>query len=314
MLCLGAIVDLTARALGRRLPLLLGPAIALALVAIWPIRESFVEGQLNIPVAAGIVACWYALRVGRPGLAGVALALAVALKPLAGLFVLWALWRRQWRLLFAAGATLIGVHGASASRSRASRAPIDYVTLAYPMHAQLWPGYQDNASPQGLFTRLFGPSDWRPRPPYPTPGPEPHPDPGDLGGRGRGCCSGGSAGEQPERRAPEPRVRGARRDDAAGHADHLAALLRRAAGARSPCSWRISGSGARGAGWGCWRWRCSCSGCRATCTTGWSGRRWRRARTARFSCPALLAVYAVGLVCLGDGATGADGPATRRRP
>ena len=169
LLCLWSIVELTARALGRRLPLPLSAAVALALVAIWPIRESFVEGQLNIPVAAGIVACWYAVRVGRPGAAGVALALAVALKPLAGLFVLWALWRRQWRLLFAAGATLMvfTVVGVALSGVQGT---IDYVTLAYPMHAQLWPGYQDNASPQGYFTRLFGPSDWRPRPPYPTPG------------------------------------------------------------------------------------------------------------------------------------------------
>jgi hypothetical protein len=167
--CLWLIVDLTARALGRRPSLPLSLAIALALVALWPIRESFVEGQLNIPVAAGIVGCWYALRVGRPGLAGVALALAVALKPLAGLFVLWALWRRQWRLLFAAGATLalFGVVGIALSGVQGT---IDYVTLAYPMHAELWPGYQDNASPQGFFTRLFGPSEWRPRPPYPMAG------------------------------------------------------------------------------------------------------------------------------------------------
>jgi hypothetical protein len=167
--CLWLIVDLTARALGHRLSVPLGAAVALALVALWPIRESFVEGQLNIPVAAGIVACWYALRVKRPGLGGVALALAVALKPLAGLFVLWALWRRQWRLLFAAGATLalFGVVGIALSGVQGT---IDYVTLAYPMHAELWPGYKDNASPQGFFTRLFGPSEWRPRPPYPMPG------------------------------------------------------------------------------------------------------------------------------------------------
>lgn len=169
LLCLWAIVDLTARALGRRLSAPLGAAIALGLVAAWPIRESFVEGQLNIPVAAGIVACWYALRVGRPAWAGVALALAVALKPLAGLFVLWALWRRQWRLLFAAGATL-AVFSAVGIALSGVQGTVDYVTLAYPMHAQLWPGYPDNASPQGLYTRLFGPSDWRPRPPYPTPG------------------------------------------------------------------------------------------------------------------------------------------------
>lgn len=167
--CLWLIVDLTARAIGRPVRLLVGLGITLALVAVWPVRESFVEGQLNIPVAAGIVGCWYALRIKRPGLAGVALALAVALKPLAGLFVLWALWRMQWRLLAAALVTgsLFALVGGAFSGVQGL---LDYVTTAYPLHAALWPGYQDNASPQGFFTRLFGPSEWRPRPPYPMPG------------------------------------------------------------------------------------------------------------------------------------------------
>jgi hypothetical protein len=167
--CLWVVVDLTARALDRPLSPALGIVVALALVAVWPITQSFVEGQLNIPVAAGLVACWYALRARRPVLAGIALGLAVGLKPLAGLFVLWALWRRQWRLLVAAGATLV-VLGLVGVTLAGVQGTIDYVTAAYPMHAELWPGYQDNASPQGLYTHLFGPSDWRPRPPYPTPG------------------------------------------------------------------------------------------------------------------------------------------------
>lgn len=167
--CLWLIVDLTARALERPLSLASGTGVALALVAVWPITQGFVEGQLNIPVAAGIGVCWYACRARRPGLAGAALALAIALKPLAGLYVLWALWRREWRLLLAAGATLalVGLVGIALSGIQGT---IDYVTLAYPMHAGLWPGYQDNAAPQGFFTRLFGPSEWRPRPPYPVPG------------------------------------------------------------------------------------------------------------------------------------------------
>ena len=167
--CLWLIVHLTARAIGLPVTVLVGACITLALVGIWPIRESFVEGQLNIPVAAGIVGCWYALRVNRPGLAGVALALAVALKPLAGLFVLWALWRLQWRLIAAALATG-GVFALIGGAMSGVQGLIDYVTVAYPLHAALWPGYQDNASPQGFFTRLFGPSEWRPRPPYPIPG------------------------------------------------------------------------------------------------------------------------------------------------
>ncbi|MGE3272891.1 MAG: glycosyltransferase family 87 protein [Chloroflexota bacterium] len=167
--CLWLIVDLTARLIGRTVRPIVSAALALGLVALWPIRESFVEGQLNIPVTAGIVGCWYALRIRRPGLAGVALALAVALKPLAGLFVLWVLWRRQWRLLVAALATgaMFALAGAGLSGVQGT---LDYVTTAYPMHAALWPGYKDNASPQGFYTRLFGPTEWRPRPPYPLPG------------------------------------------------------------------------------------------------------------------------------------------------
>ena len=93
----------------------------------------------------------------------------MALKPLAGLFVLWAIWRREWRLLFVAAATLLAfaVVGIALSGVQGT---IDYVTVAYPTHADLWPGYKDNASPHGFYTRLFGPSDWRPRPPYPLPG------------------------------------------------------------------------------------------------------------------------------------------------
>ncbi|MCC6176511.1 MAG: DUF2029 domain-containing protein [Chloroflexi bacterium] len=167
--CLWLIVDLTARALGRPLRALAGLALALGLVAVWPLRENFVEGQLNVAVAAGIVGCWYARRIERPVLAGVALAIAIALKPLVGLFVLWALWRREWRLLTGASVALgaVTVVGAMLAGVDGVR---DYLTAAYPMHAALWPGYKDNASPQGFFTRLFGPSDWKPRPPYPIRG------------------------------------------------------------------------------------------------------------------------------------------------
>ena len=107
-------------------------------------------------------------RDGRT-LAGFALATAVALKPLAGLFILWALWRREWRLLASVAVTL-AVYGLVGIGLSGIQGTVDYVTTAYPLHAELWPGYPDNASPQGFFTRLFGPSPWRPRPPYPIPG------------------------------------------------------------------------------------------------------------------------------------------------
>jgi hypothetical protein len=167
--CLGLIVGFTARALGQKLGLATVAAITLGLIAVWPLRENFVEGQLNVAVTAGIAGCWFALRARRPVLAGVALATAVALKPLAGLFILWALWRREWRLLIATGLAL-AVYGLVGIGLAGVQGTLDYATTAYPMHAELWPGYQDNASPQGFYTRLFGPSPWRPRPPYPIAG------------------------------------------------------------------------------------------------------------------------------------------------
>ena len=171
LLALWAIVHLTATCISRPLSPLVSFGSALGLVAVWPLRENFVEGQLNVPVTAGIVACWYWWRTGRPVLAGVALAAAVALKPLAGLFVLYALWRREWRLLFASGAALVAITVVGVAIAGLD-GTWTYVTTAYPSHAALWPGYWDNASPQGLFTRLFGDGAgrnvWR-RPPYPTP-------------------------------------------------------------------------------------------------------------------------------------------------
>jgi len=99
----------------------------------------------------------------------VSLAVAVALKPLVGLFILWAIWRRQWGLLAGAAGALV-IFGIVGTGLAGVQGTLDYVTTAYPMHAELWPGYQDNASPQGFFRRLFGPSPWRPRPPYPIAG------------------------------------------------------------------------------------------------------------------------------------------------
>ncbi len=165
---LWAIVYLTARCLARPLEPLPSLAVALGLVAVWPLRENFVEGQINIPVATGLVAYWYWLRDRRAGKAGLALAAAVALKPIAGLFVLYAAWRREWRLLLfaAAGLALFGLLGAILAGPDGVR---DYVSTAYPTHADLWPGYPDNASPEGFFTRLFGPDPWK-RPSFPTPG------------------------------------------------------------------------------------------------------------------------------------------------
>ena len=145
-----------------------GLLLAMSLVILPAIRECFEEGQLNIAVAAGMVGCWAARRAGRSQLAGVLLALAFALKPIPGLFFIYYAWRRDLPLLMAAAVTLailtvlgIGLAGVSGT--------MQWATVNYPSHADVWPGYPDNASVRGFFTRLFGPSEWRPRPPFPTP-------------------------------------------------------------------------------------------------------------------------------------------------
>jgi hypothetical protein len=168
LFALWSICWLTLRAIGVPRPAMAGLLAALALMILPAIRESFEEGQLNVVVAAGIVGCWAARRSGRSGLAGVLLGGAFALKPIPGLFFLYYAWRRDWRLLGAAVATvaLLAVVGVVLSGLDGARL---WATVNYPSHADVWPGYPDNASVRGFFTRIFGPSEWRPRPRFPLP-------------------------------------------------------------------------------------------------------------------------------------------------
>ncbi|HET8644411.1 MAG TPA: glycosyltransferase family 87 protein, partial [Vicinamibacteria bacterium] len=168
LLCLWAVCALTLRLVGAPAWAAFGLLGALALVALPPIRENFVEGQLNVAVMAGVVAAWVAYRAGRPVPAGVCLGAAFALKPIPGLFFLYFLWKREWRLLAAAAGALTFFNLAGLALAGPDGFWL-YATVNYPDHAAVWPAYPDNASLRGFFTRLFGPSSWR-RPPYPIAG------------------------------------------------------------------------------------------------------------------------------------------------
>jgi hypothetical protein len=154
-------------------PVLLGTLSGLALIILPPIWENFAEGQLNPLVALGIVAMWALYRRGHRVAAGVCLGLAFGLKPVPGLFFLYYLWRREWRLLFAAGGALALLNLAGLGLAGVEGV-LHYFTINYPSHAIFWTGYPDNASLTGFFTRLFGPIpyDW-PKPLYPIPGATP---------------------------------------------------------------------------------------------------------------------------------------------
>jgi len=168
LLALWSICWLTLRALGMPRAGMAGLLGALALITLPAIRECFEEGQLNVVVAAGMVGCWAARRGGRSTLAGVLLGIAFALKPIPGLFFLYYAWRRDWRLVVSAGATvaMLSVVGVGLAGLEGTWL---WATVNYPSHAGVWPGYPDNASVRGYFTRIFGPSDWRPRPRFPVP-------------------------------------------------------------------------------------------------------------------------------------------------
>lgn len=168
LVSLVAVCWLTLRTIDAPRPAVAAVLAAFALIALPPIHANFDEGQLNVAVTAGMVGCWAARRAGRSGLAGVLLGAAFALKPIPGLFFLYYLWRRDWRLLGSAAATLAVLSVAGVVLSGLDGAWL-WATVNYPSHASVWPGYPDNASVRGFFTRIFGPSEWRPRPPYPLP-------------------------------------------------------------------------------------------------------------------------------------------------
>jgi hypothetical protein len=160
---------LTLRELRVRRPLKLGLLAALGLVTLPPIRESFAEGQLTPLVALGLVGCWMLVRRGRPVLAGMSLGLAIGLSALPAVFVLYFAWRRRWRLVLAAAATLLvlSLFGLVLAGPTGFG---HYLTVNYPAHAGYWAAYPDNASLTGLLARLFGPvpAEW-PRPRFPVP-------------------------------------------------------------------------------------------------------------------------------------------------
>ncbi len=166
--CLGVACWLILQMLGVRRAAAVGALGAFALILLPPIRENFVEGQLNVVVTAGMVAMWAAYREGRTLPAGLLLGAAFALKPIPGLFFVYFLWRRKWRLLAGAVTTLAAFNLVGLALA-GWEGVVLYATVNYPDHANVWPAYPDNASIRGLFARLFGPSAWR-RPPYPAPG------------------------------------------------------------------------------------------------------------------------------------------------
>jgi Glycosyltransferase family 87/Lipoprotein LpqB beta-propeller domain len=84
----------------------------LAFLAFVPLRENFLLGQMHILVLLLItIAAWFYFRES-PILSGMSLALAAALKIYPGVFLIYFLWRRQWRAAIGLTSGLLGVAAA----------------------------------------------------------------------------------------------------------------------------------------------------------------------------------------------------------
>jgi Glycosyltransferase family 87 len=153
VLFLGSTVELLSRVttLGRRRIWLL------ALLAIFPLRTSFLFGQMHLLVLLLLVAAYYFDRKGRQVACGVCLAIAGVLKIYPLLVGGYFAWKRQWRLALAMlGATLLLV-GAGYLVFGSSLMNI-YATQILPRSFQgevLDPYSVHAASGAALFHRLF---------------------------------------------------------------------------------------------------------------------------------------------------------------
>lgn len=151
---LAASLALIARELGIMLPAWrLG--LLLGLLVFWPpLLGTLLEAQVSPILLLLLALTWCWARRGRSGWAGAALGLAGAIRLVPLLAVLYFLLRRDWRAVFAAGATfvvasllpfpLIGTAGYLA-----------YATSEAPQTTASWIGHEHNISIWGFASLLF---------------------------------------------------------------------------------------------------------------------------------------------------------------
>jgi hypothetical protein len=144
----------------------------LSLLAIFPLRTSFLLGQMHLLVLFLLVAAYYFYRKERPIAGGVCLAIAGSLKFYPLLFAGYFLWKRQWRPAFSIlGATIL-ILGVGYLCFGSDLMNI-YATQVLPRSLQgevLDPYNAHAASGSALFHRLFiaepglNPAPWRDSP------------------------------------------------------------------------------------------------------------------------------------------------------
>jgi hypothetical protein len=145
---------LVVRQLGLRVTgwgLLTGYAL---LVFCHPLRAQVNEGQLNLVLLALITGAWAAERSNRPGLAGVLLGLATAIKLLPGFLLVYYAARGRWQVVLA-GVAAFAVSTALTMLVVGVPAYSTYVFEVLPHLSELYSDAWINASLSGLWHKLF---------------------------------------------------------------------------------------------------------------------------------------------------------------
>jgi hypothetical protein len=172
LLALGGSLWLVGRALEIRPPAwAIFPAVAL-LVMCGPLQAQMFHGQLNLVLLLMLTGAWTAERSGRPGLAGVLLGAAAAIKLFPALLLLHFAFCRRWRVVLPGFAALAALSALTAL----VLGPATYETFLRevlpqgPKFRAAW----NNASIPALWYKLFDPESggiytWRITPLWPSP-------------------------------------------------------------------------------------------------------------------------------------------------
>lgn len=117
-----------------------------------PTAGWLITGQLTGLLALPLALAWRHWRSGRELQGGRWFGLVLSVKPFLGLFLLWLIWRRDWR---AVKGILIGSSAAVAAGMLVF-GPYSYLEWAHSTAAVSWIWAPLNASVLGILTRAFG--------------------------------------------------------------------------------------------------------------------------------------------------------------
>jgi alpha-1,2-mannosyltransferase len=123
----------------------------------YPVMKAYTLGQIQVWLNSIFSLLLLSWVMGRKALSGVLMGLICLIKPHFGLFLVWALVRREWRFIIGCGATIfVGVAASVAAFGWADH--VDYLRVVSYM-GQRGEAYYPNQSINGLLNRLMSISD-----------------------------------------------------------------------------------------------------------------------------------------------------------